>query len=931
MTRLRPVTEHWPSSATLWDDTSLPFGVVITPLSGLTKSQPNDDDDPPPPLSCIPKCLHCGAPHPVEHQGKSHDHKWRTNEILCYLCGKTTSIRYQDQSQARVAEDLPQHEYTQTVRQMHLDPVSKHVIPGISETVEFALPLYENIPSLPAHVCPPVYWIVVDGTCSATAGPTYWSTVGTVLQQVTETIPSYVHVGLLVATSEDLVIYDLNSPVPHARHAAWPLPDYVSLPLSPAYSFHLPAALRALADTPNIKENANTSGMPLGATLEAILDTLQQHTHPGNHASLHGQYADGESLNGASAATARSRTTPTHIPSYAGGRILCLLSGPPVEIGRLPRHEVMMKMAEGDEPKTSHGTGGFGGNCAEFGKRYSYNQRESMMPPEDGAHDADDEDDPELGKSGRRVHEDGSPANRHPTNNDDMTPENLHAHYPSTSMEHVEVYFHELGVACAEAAMGVDLLVLTMDEDETSQSEDIGLPLLRGLADRSGAPGPLLLSFDSPETIGLFQREILSRTPWYRPGGFGALLRLRLSPGFHVDTTPVEPLPEDKGPQLAPLYSSGGCMGPATALDEEGLWMMGALDDTTTVSVDLRIDDGVIKDYVHIDGLGDVPLPPGMQLCVAYSTVEQNSDGSWATVRKMRVTSLGMPLAHDTETLYSALDPETLAVVLFHKLSIASLDDGLLGTQDIGQSWLKSLLVCAYRSAEREEQQRAADAEHGLPVSSLPFFPQERLLNRQGGESTSEEVLLGQGHELLRPIPLAVFSLLQCDALRPSCGSFRPSMDARSAALAQMYSMSPSDLARCIAPRLELWNDTSDEPVLENVELSLSTIKFVVGEESQATCALFLDSPREVLVVHGGCVVSNTGKSKFTIGDGLKRSIELAIESYRVPPPVVYELESNDHSRSTTVLMDSLLEDSYTSDGTSFVDWKCKVAAKVQG
>jgi hypothetical protein len=129
---------------------------------------------------------------------------------------------------------------------------------------------------------------------------------------------------------------------------------------------------------------------------------------------------------------------------------------------------------------------------------------------------------------------------------------------------------------------------------------------------------------------------------------------------------------------------------------------------------------------------------------------------------------------------------------------------------------------------------------------------------------------------------------------------------------------------------LELWDDSSDEPVLENVDLSLSTIKFVVGEESEATTALFLDSPREVLVVHGGCVVSNIGKSKFTVEDGLKGSIELAIQSYRVPPPVVYKLDSNDHDQSIAVLADSLLEDSYTSEGTSYVDWKGRVAAMVQ-
>lgn len=765
--------------------------------------------------------------------------------MLCHLCGKVGSVRFRDQANQRPRENLSQAEYRDRGVKDH--------------SGAFSLPLCEDIYQIPAMACPPVWWIVVDGTPTSRS---YWNTLGTSLRNVCEDMPPHVHVGLLVATDASLAIWDLKSAVPHVRHLPWNAGKGGRLPLTPATS-NLQAALRALGDT---AASRSSGKIPLGATLEIILDTMQQASHPGN--------------------VGKNKT-----PTYAGGRILCLLGGAPAEVK--PRRK--------NNPRSHEvGTGGHGGSCARVGQRYT-------TEPQAVSHSNGD---PELGSA---THNQPLPD----TDDTDMTASNLIKAYDHSL---TELYYSDLGEECARAGMGVDILVLTDD--------NVGLPFLRQLSDRSGAPGPLLC-LDSVR----FEREVASRTPWHRPTAFGGMLRIRLSPGFAVDATEVEGT-EEEGPQFATLYSSGGLMGPAKE-QEESLWIMGTCDVTTTVTIDMKVDRNVTE-QVHVDGLGEVMIKHTIQSCFAYSTIEKQEDGSFMTVRRLQVASVHMPLAFDAESLYATLDPEALAVVLFHALTIASLQDGVVDTHEIGQQWLQSIMVCAYRSAELEEMLQKEQLSRGLDNMNPFFYAQERLLNRNG-ELSAEDVLLGQGHERLHPVPLVLFSLLQCDALRPSMGTFCPSMDARCAASAQMYSMSPSILARCIAPRLELWasGDEAQEPIMENMDLNLEyvALSLMDQQDQSSDLILFLDSPREIVVCDSRFLQESGSTSEVVIGKTLERSIQAACRSYRVPPTVVYEL---DLAKSSPVppslrIADALVEDSRTVQGLlNFAQWKEEVAAMIQ-
>jgi hypothetical protein len=532
----------------------------------------------------------------------------------------------------------------------------------------------------------------------------------------------------------------------------------------------------------------------------------------------------------------------------------------------------------------------------------------------------------------------------------DLTPQHLAQHYRAPAG--VEVYFSDLGKQCAEAALGVDILLLvdssSDDYDDDGGGGDIpdfGLSLFSSLADRSGAPGPLLFDLKDPESTERLERELMARTPWQDRQVFGAELRLRMSPGFGVETEAVESLPNQKGPQLAPLYVQAGLMGPATAVnDSTHLWRMGTCDPFTSFTVDLNLKTRTVQDRFPVDGFGEVAMKPVMQTCFAYTTVVKDVDGQYHTVRQMRISSFPVPLAHSVEMLYSSLDPEALAVVLFHKLALAAFQDGIKESSVIAENWLQSLLVCAYRSAETQDIVQTEQEEKGI-AGDAHFLANERLLDREG-ELSAEEVLLAQGHSRLRTVTLMTYLLVQCDALRQSGGIYQPSMDLRCAALTQMLSMTPTNLTRCIAPRLQLWagqRDDDDEydekddcPILDIIDLRTEAVQLAVLEYAESDdLILFLDSPNQLAVMDARYInasASSIADPHLQVSRGLEQTIAEARQSYRTQPSVAYELGQAQTSGEKTFLrlLDALIEDAPSPSGhESFYQWRSSIASLV--
>jgi hypothetical protein len=405
------------------------------------------------------------------------------------------------------------------------------------------------------------------------------------------------------------------------------------------------------------------------------------------------------------------------------------------------------------------------------------------------------------------------------------------------------------------------------------------------------------------------------------------------------------------------------------------------LENGFVVDVDDNYDDTNDNDGSIIN------LYPIIQICCAYTTIVAEKDSetgivTYYTIRQMRITNRMVPLAYTVEALYASMDTEALAVVLFHRIVLANYQDGMLAAATMAQQWLQCLLVCIYQSAmeqyQREEQNRQSGYEHSAMIdnpydkSHRYFYPGERLLFLEG-ELSAEDVLLAQGHERLRPIVLMVYLLLQCDAFRCSSDYFHPSHDVRSATISYMSSMTPTSLTRCIAPRIQLWESGEHvvEPLYDVLDLRSDAIQAAIlecttgsgGTSSPPGLILFLDTPEHIVVMDAryvnntddhwthnnnmsdkdGQLQQSPSKRSATlsihdepliVGTGLQTAITEAARSYRVPPPILYELHQSDTLGERTLLrlVDHLIEDTYhvASESENFNEWKAQMAQDVQ-
>lgn len=903
MPTIRPVTRKLPDSKELWDDTNLPMCVVVTPGAAVVDSKSKSSESAPLSLSSLPKCLHCGAPHATR---QTHFRPLHDPVLVCYLCGKTSSTLLEDQQDARgELEILESGTYDRFAAAADGEVVVD--LPLFSSSQHHAA----GIPKLLSKACPPVWWIVLDASQSARS---YWTTVGSILERME--IPEHVHVGIVSASTTQLSSWDLTSDLPHVCHYPYSA-SQMQLCLVPAdalYKSNIQTAIRAIADLqPGTLSSLGSGsaleqekddktdemnaglGMALGSVLEVILEFMESATHPGDDPDEEEDGGGNPQDNDDDQVSLR----------YAGGKILCLLANPPLEVAS--------KLLESQPP---YGSGGVAGSCSD--------------PMEDkwlSSHDKPEKE---------------------PT---DWTPSNLEEYVEPLEPEDL---FHSIGTKCATSALGVDLVIIVPEEVEPKKEEFAleirpfyGLPLLSILADASGAPGPVMFGTADAGSIKALKKQLLARTPWQPGMIFGAHLRSRITPGFELEDSPIEPVGRAKL-QLAPFLSSGGLAGPAIMADK-GLWLMGSCDSHTSVVLDYQVTTPDM--VVTADGLGRVSLKPVLQICVAYTCVEKDKkSGQYYTVRKLKISSMPLPLTSDSEPLYDAVDPEALAVVLYQKLVLNAVQEGFVAAQETAEMWLKSLLVCVYQSAQVEQakieelleqsggnRRLMAEAEMGQETSQL--VASERLLDIRGGDLSVEDVLLGQGHVKIAVMPLIVFSLMQCDALRPTMGSFTPSMDARCAALTQMASMTPSSLSKCIAPSLQLWSTLKDEILMESIDLNQPAIEDALKECKAADAVFLLDSPQQILVYRAdqGPFASRTSssstlsKSALALGPRLESAIKVAAKAYRTEPPIRYELKAQPFSKEANMAFQNLLvEDCPTYGGMQdYAEWRSEIANQV--
>lgn len=854
--------------------------------------------------------------------------------------------------------------------------------------MEYSVPHFSsNQIEMDAEDCPPILTLLLLDYGPTMDIPNYYPSICQSIRHLLQNAPPHAKVGIFLASYTHLTIFDLASPTPHLKHIPLPSPSssfseefglqhdidwnhcYVSC--TPQHLPNIESVLRALEDSLVL----NSAIRPHG-----YHSTSSQKLHTPNlgnvlHHLLYYFEACGRHPGDGTTSAFSSSDHPVQEESsfyFAGGKIMIFLPQAPSEIG-----EVVV------ENGGYVGTGGYGGSCARVGQRFS------SIPSE-----ADEKDLAEKEE------------------------EQIMAEFMDYFLREkadVADWYWDLGGRAAGLAMGIELFGI-QSEENTLETKSFGFPLMKLLSERSGGCGPLIFclnqegdsnenKFDKEETkeegdsgtlMALFN-EVEARCPWNRPCAFGAMLRIRTSSSFAIDISP----PTDHAQQqqqsrksssekeggetsvsstlaLNRYHKTGGMVGSCIANPlESDLWHFGTCDLDTTLAFDLEIvaSNGVLGDKVIGNDGEIIKMPPCIQTCFMYTAVipaakekeggETNHDHeeeiesiSFKTVRRLRVLTTNLNVAENTEQLTMSMDAEALAVVLFHKMISSSLSVGLRETRILGQNWLLAALLSTYRSAERYYKEQRS-RRYDVLTDNTPFYTNERLLSEQypdtkNSDLSTRDILLGEGHELIAALPLMLFSLLNCDAIRPATNTgFTPSLDSRIAAIANMSIMSPSVLSRAIAPRLELWSEDGNVQHMDSIRMNRTALENLLQEEDEKSI-LFLDSPWLIMLYRTGNGDSHDEDGSNgvdhhrrrqpryerkipPVGALLLQAVEDASKSYRVTPPIHMALENDDDEEkmvsSWERFRDALLEDLDdidTEDGNeeenAFEIWCNKIA-----
>lgn len=556
MTLISPVTEVAPKSEDVLEKSGLPFGFAITPFADRSALSKGDDDKYyskkykkdksfatkkelekadcfPTKASLIAKCTSCGSPLNPNCVALG------TWSFICTICGNAydadfdTQYDLQQQGRRYQVEDddqtfeMKDAEYRHRYRSHHVEQEER-----IDYIVEYSLPVLhlknpanhrmEEIYALPASACPPLLAVMIDGTSSDAQ---YYEYIASSLQTLLDDESGKskgARMAIFVMTSNGgLSVFDFSTPGAHLKHLFVDdcplegnpkykgsqkriLDDFESLPLSQFFSpedifspidgmgkLNLENALRQLADSGiSIQQccqrqcdNDDIDAPSLGSTIQTFLEFMEETAfHPGEQQNLNIYDNSNDDMN------------PEEKFLYCGGKIMCFLTKAPVEIGNIS--------LPGRNGKV--GRGGFGGACAEVGKRY---KTHPVTYSKDVHTDLDD-----IEAGG---------ANRASLDIEKTTSEiNIDETLPEVRYERVDEYYQDIGINGTISAFSVEIFGFVKEDvfhDSDYQETYFGFPLLKNMSERSGGCGPLMVNLaSSDEGKTTFVNELKARCPWTR-------------------------------------------------------------------------------------------------------------------------------------------------------------------------------------------------------------------------------------------------------------------------------------------------------------------------------------------------------------------------------------------------------------------------------
>lgn len=516
----------------------------------------------------IAKCTHCGSP--LNPMCRFID-QWR---ILCNICRRTYDADFESQSKLRRRRKIPtagqdkdqttvsreESEYRKRNGRVYSSNNNNihHKEEWEMPLTEYSLPLLtisnpetqsgeDEIFTLPANLCPPLLAVFIDGTSEE--GGYYERIAKLLMDMLDDSSGDYkgTRMGIFVMTSGGgLSIYDFTNPGGHLKHL-WidqcPLrlnskfdnqdewlssnvaiddddfynvaklehvmtAEQIFAPLDGNGRVSVENALREIADwTISIRQacqrgnHEHSGGVYLGRTLQYFLDFMGRIAY---------QPCDRQRINHTH--DYNDEHSPVNDVSsekfiYAGGKIFCFLSQAPHEVGN----------SKLSDTNGRAGLGGFGGGCAEIGKRFSVNVQEKMVMEDQGQISQDIE----MGGAETRAKSTLGVSRKSKRNETMGLP-------PETRYLQVDEYYQDIGIASAMSAFAIEIFALLQFEEDGDLLEAnepyIGIPFLRLLSDRSGGCGPILSILpklsenqkDKDHPNDLMLHEVIARSPWKR-------------------------------------------------------------------------------------------------------------------------------------------------------------------------------------------------------------------------------------------------------------------------------------------------------------------------------------------------------------------------------------------------------------------------------
>lgn len=273
----------------------------------------------------------------------------------------------------------------------------------------------------------------------------------------------------------------------------------------------------------------------------------------------------------------------------------------------------------------------------------------------------------------------------------------------------------------------------------------------------------------------------------------------------------------------------------------------------------------------------DIAFPPSVPLGYAagvHPTPEPQPTGprrivKWVLQRRLRVTTVPLPVATRTEAMFKNVDPETCCTLLVHKVLRAASVEGADESRTLLRDWLVLLMsCCVFSRSEGLVSPKTGNLPNADEV--LTLLPEPGI--GQGSAAVEELPVTVQ------PLPRLIYGLLHSPLLRPA--STAAALDRRAYLESLMTALAPEELSRAIYPCLSSFADP-DTPTFPRHTLCKAAL-------TAQACNIFLLDSYKTLTVYYAPSCPRDMPFPPPANSLLRRTVQVLRSTRRITPEVAF-------------------------------------------